>query len=388
MSIQINGAPDGRLIQYLSELRRREMGPEHDPWDPELTWAPSSTPPLTSIEVTVTNQCNLRCEHCAVGDLLSLQDVRTLPIDRLIRALDAVPTLVTFSLTGGEPAASQSLVQEWVVPLLRYAKGRGLRTQVNTNLTLPLERYLQFAEWVDVLHISYNYPDREEFARVAYAHAGYDPRRPYALLDRLEQNARSLADQGVFVSAETILTHATLPHIGTIHALVKELGCLRHEIHPLYPSDFAATMSLPSLEELAGGIDALLACRHPDVWLLFGTLPFFACSPDPTHRSLIQRIHAAPNTTVRNDPDGRNRLNISSLDGGVHIQDFADLGRLGSITESSLLEIWQRWLHCETARSIHCYCPGAHCLGPNLIVAQSYYSGVDWSTRAALLQLE
>lgn len=387
MSIRIETAPEARLIRRLHELKSRELGPKYDPWDPELTWHLADRPPLTSIEVTVTNQCNLRCEHCAVGDLLTQQDVRTLPIETLRRALDAVPTLLTFSLTGGEPAAGNSTVQEWVVPLLQYAKARGLRTQVNTNLTLPLERYLQFAEWVDVLHISYNYPDPQEFARVAYAHAGYDPRRPYALLERMEQNAVHLAERGVFLSAETILTNATLPHIETIHKRVQKLGCLRHEIHPLYPSDYAASMALPSLEALANGIDTLLKHRDPELWLLFGTLPFFACSPDEAHRALIERIHNAPNTTVRNDPDGRNRLNISSLDGSVHIQDFADEGSLGSITQSSLQEIWQQWLSSKTAHDIHCHCPAARCLGPNLIVAQSYYPEVDWHARTALLHL-
>src|SRR5690606_15975016 len=101
----------------------------------------------------------------------------------------------------------------------------------------------------------------------------------------------------------------------------------------------------------------------------------------------IRRLHATPNTTVRNDPDGRNRLNISSLDGGVHIQDFADEGRLGSIQETSLEEIWQTWLTSESARRIHCACPQARCLGPNLIVAESYYPEVDWQQRRATIHV-
>src|SRR5690606_19544620 len=126
---------------------------------------------------------------------------------------------------------------EIVIPLLRYAKSRGLKTQINSNLTLPLKRYERFVEWVDVLHISYNYIDAAEFARVAYAHTAHKPADPTALLRRLDDNTRALAQAGVFVSAETILTEATLPNIERIHERVAELGCLRHEIHPLYPSD-------------------------------------------------------------------------------------------------------------------------------------------------------
>lgn len=385
VTLNHNGDRHEHLGAYLEELRRRPISSEHDPWDPELTWGLGPEPLLTSIEVTVTYQCNLRCEHCAVGELLTAQDVRTLPLDSILRALDDVDSLVTFSLTGGEPAASATTVDEVVVPLLRYAKSRGLRTQVNTNLTLPLERYHRFVEWVDVLHISYNYPRPEEFARIAYAHANFDPRRPFALLERMEANARRLAEEGVFVSAETILTNATIPYIDTIHQKVRDMGCLRHEIHPLYPSDFAASMTLPTLDALAQGVERLLDHRDPDVWVLFGTLPFFACSPDERDRNLVQRIHATPNTTVRNDPDGRNRLNISSLDGGIHIQDFADNGVLGSIHELSLQDIWRRWLASPTAQRIHCHCPTARCLGPNLIVAESYYPDVIWSEREALV---
>lgn len=378
---------DPELAAQLEAMRARSISPEHDPWDPWLTYGLSPEPLLTSIEVTVTNQCNLRCEHCAVGELLTYREERRLPLETIIEALDAVPTLLTFSLTGGELSVSQSLVDEVVIPLLRYAKGRGLKTQVNTNLTLPLERYQAFVEWVDVLHISYNYPHPDEFARIAYAHAGYRPLRPHALLERMERNTIALAEQGVFVSAETILTNATIPHIDVIHRRIRDLGCQRHEIHPLYPSDFAATMTLPPLADVEAAIERLLAGRDPGVWLLFGTLPIFACSPDPRHHELLQRIHSAPRTTVRNDPDGRNRLNISSLDGSVRLQDFADVAELGDITQVPLLEIWRRWLASPTAKRLHCCCPEARCLGPNLLVAQSYYPHVAWEERSALIAL-
>ena len=298
----------------------------------------SARPLLTSIEVTVTNTCNLRCEHCAVGDQLTDDEERLITLEELYARIDEVDTLLTFSVTGGEPAASQKLVDEVTRPLLQYAKARGLRTQVNTNLTLPLERYESFIEWVDVLHISYNYPEPAEFARIAYAYALHQPKDPEALLRRMDANIQALAAQGVFVSAETLLTHATLPKIDVIHARIADLGCVRHEIHPLYPSDFARHMQLASLDELAGGVRRLLARRDPAVWILFGTFPFFACSPDPSHRELWQYVMSQPNTTIRNDPDGRNRLNVSSLTGDVLVADFADLGPLGNIRERELYD--------------------------------------------------
>lgn len=374
-----------RIQSRIEQLRQREISCEHDPWDPFMTADLSDEPILTSIEVTATYQCNLRCEHCAVGEELTAKDERTLDLDTLFRRLDEVDTLVTFSLTGGEPAASARVVEEVTAPLLAYAKSRGLRTQVNTNLTLPYHRYEAFVDLVDVVHISYNYPDPEEFGRIAYAYSEHVPSRPEALLERLDENTRLLAERGVFVSAETILTHGTIPQIDRIHQKIAELGCRRHEIHPLYPSDFAASMSTPSLEEIAQGVDRLLDAGDPDVWILFGTFPFFACSPDPMHRELYQKAHARPNTTVRNDPDGRCRLNVSSMTGDVFIQDFADGGPIGNIKDDSFQTLWQRWLQSENAWKIHCRCPIARCLGPNLIVAESYFPDVDWTKRQALV---
>lgn len=376
------------LSQRLERLRSAPMGPHHDPWDPILTAGWSDRPLLTSIEVTVTHQCNLRCDHCAVGEVLAGRDVRTLSLDRLIARLDEVDTLVTFSLTGGEPAASAQVVREVVRPLLAYAKSRGLRTQVNTNLTLPFDRYESFAELVDVMHISYNAVDPEVFARIVYAKAEHLPARPEALFERLEENVRRLASAGCFVSAETILSEWTMDRIDAIHARLAELGCRRHEIHPLYPSDYAATMRLPSLEELARAARRLLAARDPNVWILFGTFPFFACSPEPEHRELLLEVLSTPNTTVRNDPDGRCRLNVSSLTGDVLLQDFADVGPLGNIEEESFIEIWERWLGSERAARLHCACPQARCLGPNLIVADVYFPGVSWRARRALVGVE
>ena len=238
------------LRRRIAALREEAIGPAHDPWDPYLTVGLAEKALLTSIEVTVTNTCNLRCEHCAVGDLLTDEEERLISLDELMARIDEVDTLLTFSVTGGEPAASQRLVDEVTRPLSQYAKSRGLRTQVNTNLTLPLERYESFVEWVDVLHISYNYPEPSEFARVAYAYADRTPRDPEMLLRRMDANIRALASAGVFVSAETILTHATLPRIDEIHARIAELGCVATR----------STRSTPATSRLA------CACRPSRSW--------------------------------------------------------------------------------------------------------------------------
>ncbi|HEX6971916.1 MAG TPA: radical SAM/CxCxxxxC motif protein YfkAB [Limnochordia bacterium] len=370
----------------LAPFRNRPLSPAFDPWDPYLTWSVHEAWLLTSIEVTVTNRCNLRCEHCAVGELLTSSEGPPLPLELLFRRLDTVETLLTFSITGGEPSLGGDLIESLVLPLLRYAKARGCYTQINTNLTQPLATYEALAPWVDVFHISFNYLDAMDFHAIAFARAA----RPVSigaaetLYDRMLTNAAALARQGAFVAAETIITERTASRLGAINRALARLGVRRHEIHPLYPSDFAADLPLLERRALRQSIERFLQERDPSLWALFGTLPFFACNPDPDERALVWKLLSLPNVTVRNDPDGRSRLNVHARSGEVFVQDFADLGPLGTIQEHSLTELFERWLTSPQARALHCHCAAARCLGPNLIVADTYYPGIDFSGRQAI----
>ena len=73
-----------------------------------------------------------------------------------------------------------------------------------------------------------------------------------------------------------MLNKRTLPHLEHIHSqIVEEMGCKRHEVHPMYPSDFASTLETLSLDALREAIHHLLDIRDENVWMLFGTLPFY-----------------------------------------------------------------------------------------------------------------
>lgn len=370
----------------LERLRAEPISPRHDPWDPYVTRPYVDGPVLTSIEISVTNLCNLRCEHCAVGDVLTDREPDPLPLDLFRRRLDELPDLLTFSVTGGEPSADRKRLESFILPLLRYAKERGLRTQVNTNLTYDLDRYRALAEWTDVLHISFNYLGPEDFARVTYAKHRRQPPLEAAkrLYDRMVGNAAALAAEGVFVSAESLMSKWTLPHLPEIHRAIAEMGCRRHEVHPLYLSDFAADMSLPRLEAVYDGVQRLLDAQADGVWILFGTFPFFACDPHRPYRELAERARTSPNVTVRNDPDGRCRLNIDGMTGAVRVSDFTSLPPLGNVLEESVSAAWERWLASPHAGRLLCHCPSVRCLGPNLMVAETYHAGVDFSRRQAL----
>jgi len=219
---------------------------------------------------------------------------------------------------------SKKSVEEYVVPLLRYAHNRGVRTQINSNLTLELSRYEAIIPYLDVLHISHNWGTENDFIEGGFAMMERKPtvEQRMKLFDRMINNSRELANAGVMVSAETMLNKRTLPYLEKIHKqIVEEMNCGRHEIHPMYPSDSASTLETLSLEEMRAAIHHILDIRHEETWMLFGTLPFYACSSNAEDLDLLKRLYSAKKVTVRNDPDGRSRLNVNIFTGEVIVTD-------------------------------------------------------------------
>lgn len=354
-----------------------------DLWEPLAGRRNPAQPVLTSVEISVTNQCNLRCVHCAVGELLVPQEQARLPVSVLAAALDQVETLTTLSLTGGEPSLSDELVDGWVIPLLQYARRRGLHTQVNTHLTHPLERYRRMAPWVSVFHMTWNYRHAGDVAAITRAAPAVAER----LYWRVQENAAALAAGGAFVSAETMMTPETLPALGAFSHHLAALGCRRMEVHPRYPVDFARHLPVVELDAMRAGISRFLEERAPGLWILFGTFPFLPCSPDPRDREIWRRVRAAANVTVRNDPDGRCRINLDAMTGDIRVTDFADLPPLGNILAGDdLAGCFAAWQEHPAYQPYNCCCPEAGCAGPNVIVAQTWLPEVDFRQRRALVE--
>lgn len=157
---------------------------------------------------------------------------------------------------------------------------------MNSNLTVDGERYFEIAPYLDVLHISHNWGTIEEFVETGFAMMERKPTfdQRAALFDRMIENSRMLSEQGVMVSAETMLNKKTIPYIEHIHhQIVHEMKCARHEVHPMYPSDFASSLTSLSLEETRAAINHLLDIRDKNTWMLFGTLP-------STHVAQVKKI--------------------------------------------------------------------------------------------------
>ncbi|MCU9613516.1 radical SAM/CxCxxxxC motif protein YfkAB [Caldibacillus lycopersici] len=363
--------------------------PVYDPWESYLNIKDFGKNILTNVEFTTTYLCNMRCEHCAVGYMLQPKDPNSLPIDLLIQRLEEIPHLRAISITGGEPMLSKKSVENIVVPLFKYAHERGIRTQINSNLTLDFDRYLMIAPYLDVLHISHNWGTPDDFIEGGFANMARKPTPEQRMkyFDRMIENSRRLSEIGVTVSAETMLNKRTLPHLEHIHKqIVEEMKCARHEIHPMYPSDFASNLEVLSLEEIRDAIHHLLDIRDENVWMLFGTLPFYPCSPMKEDLDLIKRLYSSKNVTVRNDPDGRSRLNVNIFSGDVIVTDFGDTPALGNIVTDDLPSLFDKWMDTDVAKSLNCHCPAVQCLGPNVLVKDAYYKDVNFQERKSLIQ--
>lgn len=364
------------------------LSPAYDPWDPIRSLQQHGKHMLTSVEFTITNLCNMRCEHCAVGDSLTMIEPDKIPLPQLLQRLDEVEHLETISITGGEPSFHMKTVHDYIVPLLKYAHERGVRSQINSNLTLDYDRYAPLLPYLDVMHISFNYVKPEDFHEVGFKHSGHTVSLEAAtkLYDRMIENTRRLSSEGMFISAESMINYRTHRKISEIHELIVDMGCLRHEVHPMYPSSFAVDLPMLSQDEMRASIHQLLDTRHQDIWMLFGTLPFYACNTNEEDQTLLRRLRTEPNVTLRNDPDGRNRVNVNTFTGDVFVTDFADIPSFGNIENERLDQIFDRWLseHPLNQR-VNCHCSNVSCCGPNLLVADMYYKNVDFKTRKAII---
>ncbi|QGQ97825.1 radical SAM/CxCxxxxC motif protein YfkAB [Paenibacillus psychroresistens] len=366
---------------------QKPLSPNNDPWEPITSLQKYGKHVLTSVEMTITNLCNMRCEHCAVGDALVLTEKAPIPLADMIRKLEEVEHLETISITGGEPSYREQTVKDYIIPLLKYAKERGVKSQINSNVTLPFSRYELMAPYLDVMHISFNYLDEDDFWQVGFANAGHPVGRETAvkMYERMVDNIKALSKGGMFVSAESMINYRTHTKLPEIHQLISEMGCSRHEVHPMYPSAFAANLPVLSLEEMRSSIHQLLDKRNPELWMLFGTLPFYSCNETAADQVLINRLRNEPNVTVRNDPDGRNRLNVNLFTGEIFVTDFADFPALGNTAQDRLDDVFAKWVQHPLNQSVSCFCPQASCCGPNLLVANSYYKTVDFTKRKAII---
>ncbi|MBM4764298.1 radical SAM/CxCxxxxC motif protein YfkAB [Bacillus sp. B15-48] len=360
---------------------KKKLSPNYDPWEAYMDIDEHGKNVLSNIEFTTTTLCNMRCEHCAVGYTLSPKDPAGLPLELLLKRLEEIPDLRSISITGGEPMLSTKSVENYVYPILKYAHERGIYTQLNSNLTMDLNRYERILPYLDVLHISHNWGTEKDFIEAGFAMMERKPslKQREALFKKMIDNSKALSKTNVLVSAETMLNKRTLPYLKKIHQqITEEMACKRHEIHPMYPVDYASSLITLTLDELRTAIHQILDFRNSSIWMLFGTLPFYACNQSHEDLQLLQRLSSEENITIRNDPDGRSRLNVNIFSGDIIVTDFGDIPILGNIKNDSLDDVYHDWLKSKFAVSLNCHCPSVKCLGPNILVKDNYYPNINF----------
>lgn len=368
-----------RLVMIVT---KDKISIHNDPWEAYNDVEKFGETKLSNIEFTTTTLCNMRCAHCAVGYTLQLKDPDTIDMTTILKRLDEVEHLSTLSITGGEPMFSKKSIKETVTPILEYAKSRGIYTQMNSNLTINYDRYEPLIDLIDVMHISHNWGTIDEFAEVGFHVMDKKPplKARYKLYEQIIENSRKLSEAGMFVSAETMLNKSTLPYLEKIHKeIVNDMKCSRHEVHPMYPSDFASDLNVLTIEETKAAIRQLLSFRDENTWMLFGTLPILPCSFNSDDQAFLNEVRQAKNVTVRNDPDGRSRLNVNVFTGDVIVTDFGDeTGTIENIIDTPLQTVYDKWKNSALNQTINCHCPKVKCLGPNLLVKNMYYPDVDF----------
>jgi radical SAM/CxCxxxxC motif protein YfkAB len=112
-------------------------------------------------------------------------------------------------------------------------------------------------------------------------------------------------------------------------------------------------------------------------------LAFYACSDNQEDLKLLERLYKSKNVTVRNDPDGRSRLNVNIFTGDIIVTVFGDIPTLGDIQTTTLQKAYENWKNSRVAKEVGCHCPGVSCLGPNILVKNSYYQNKAFTNQKA-----
>jgi radical SAM/CxCxxxxC motif protein YfkAB len=116
---------------------------------------------------------------------------------------------------------------------------------------------------------------------------------------------------------------------------------------------------------------------------MFGTLHFYACGSNPEDLRLLERLYKSKSVTVRNDLDGRSRLNVNIFTGDIIVTDFGDIPELGNIQSTRLQDAYENWKNSNPAKEVSCNCPGVSCLSPNILVKNSYYQNKNFNIQRA-----
>jgi len=193
-------------------------------------------PPLRSIYVYLTNECNQRCLHCWINPTLEGRYRGRQPeLDQYRRFLDAaLPLGLNFvKVTGGEP-----LLREETFPLIEHVTQIGARAALETNAMLVGSREADFL--------------REHEVRVSVSldgatAASHDHRRGLeGAFERTWHALESMTEIGIPLTIVTSVSRSNLPELPKILELLRGLkreAPITLKINPIVPLGRARTLA-------------------------------------------------------------------------------------------------------------------------------------------------
>lgn len=204
--------------------------------------------PLTA-QLEITDNCNHRCIHCYNLD----SDVQNRPIRKVSdeTVIACAQKLIDNNIfgvivTGGEPLIKKELTKK-VITLL---KGKGVRTSLNTNITLLDDDFIEFLKERSV-GILTSCPSAipTSFEKLV----GFDN---YA---KFESNIKKLVESGIRFTVNMVVTKDNLNEVRTTAEKIKQLGCRSFAATPMgLNMDYPRLDLLLSVEEVQKVIVDLL----------------------------------------------------------------------------------------------------------------------------------
>lgn len=190
------------------------------------------------LQVHPSRRCNLRCRHCYSSSGPRVSD--EVELDVLLRAVADAQVLGydVLAVSGGEP-----LLYRGLLPLLRFARGLGMRNVVTSNgMLLTSRRLSELVGLVDVLAVSLDGgPETHKWMRG-------DQRAWTTMVGRLP----AVRDSGISFGFITTLTMHNAHELEFVVDMAARWGAALVQVHPLEPDGAgkALTAAVPDSTEL------------------------------------------------------------------------------------------------------------------------------------------
>jgi radical SAM protein with 4Fe4S-binding SPASM domain len=260
------------------------------------------------VHLAVTGKCAAGCEGCYLD---ARPDGHEPPLETLLARLDALRDAGVFTVAfgGGEPTTRADLDG-----LAEAARARGMTPVLTTSgLGMTHERARRLAAFAQV-NVSYDGAG-EDYAAVR----GFDGARA------AESAIRFLAEEGVRVGVNVVLTRATFPRLGETLRRARDLGAKEAQLLRYKPAGRAATMDYlarrlsPEQAKSVGPTLRALSLEHPEFTIRIdcAMVPFLSADPE---------IAGAPDRLARLGVfgcEGAQALAAVKVDGSVSPCSFA-----------------------------------------------------------------